>query len=80
MLRLMLGIDTKVISFICCLRILGNSCYSFVRSDTERLQSLTNKQAQEITECKLYISELEERERLLAQNVRLGVLNDKMAV
>ncbi|XP_030532965.1 uncharacterized protein At3g49055 isoform X2 [Rhodamnia argentea] len=39
------------------------------RSDTERLQSLTNKQAQEIAENTLYIKELEERERLLAQNV-----------
>ncbi|PKI50732.1 hypothetical protein CRG98_028874 [Punica granatum] len=38
------------------------------RSDNERLQSLTTKQAQEITENALYIRELEERERLLAQN------------
>lgn len=39
------------------------------RSDTERLQSLTNKQAQQIAENTLYIKELEERERLLAQSV-----------
>ncbi|OWM79546.1 hypothetical protein CDL15_Pgr022958 [Punica granatum] len=39
------------------------------RSDNERLQSLTTKQAQEITENALYIRELEERERLLAQNI-----------
>ncbi|XP_010255341.1 PREDICTED: uncharacterized protein At3g49055-like [Nelumbo nucifera] len=39
------------------------------RSDSERLQSLTEKQAQEIAENKLYIQELEERESRLAQNV-----------
>ncbi|KAF4400222.1 hypothetical protein G4B88_019431 [Cannabis sativa] len=39
------------------------------RSDTERLQSLTDKQAQTIEENKLYIKELEERERVLTQNV-----------
>ena len=39
------------------------------RSDTERLQVLTEKQAKEITENKLYIKELEDRERILAQNV-----------
>ncbi|KAI4383119.1 hypothetical protein MLD38_008995 [Melastoma candidum] len=39
------------------------------RSDNERLQSLTSKQAQEIAENALYIKELEERERLLAENV-----------
>ncbi|XP_041010108.1 uncharacterized protein At3g49055 [Juglans microcarpa x Juglans regia] len=39
------------------------------RSDTERLQSLTEKQAQQITENTLYIKELEDRERVLAQNV-----------
>ncbi|XP_054819955.1 uncharacterized protein At3g49055 isoform X2 [Prosopis cineraria] len=39
------------------------------RSDTERLQCLTEKQAKEIAENKLYIKELEDRERVLAQNV-----------
>ncbi|KAI4384776.1 hypothetical protein MLD38_002882 [Melastoma candidum] len=39
------------------------------RSDNERLQSLTNKQAREIAENTLYIKELEERERLLSENV-----------
>ncbi|XP_043716564.1 uncharacterized protein At3g49055 [Telopea speciosissima] len=39
------------------------------RSDTERLQSLTEKQAQKIAESALYIKELEERESMLAQNV-----------
>ncbi|KDP22259.1 hypothetical protein JCGZ_26090 [Jatropha curcas] len=38
------------------------------RSDNERLQSLTEKQAQQIAENTLYIKELEERERLLVQN------------
>lgn len=41
----------------------------FARSDTERLQSLTEKQAQDIAENMLYIKELEDRERMLAQNV-----------
>ncbi|XP_021727505.1 uncharacterized protein At3g49055-like [Chenopodium quinoa] len=39
------------------------------RSDTERLQSLTEKQAQKITEQIVYIKELEERERNLTKNV-----------
>ncbi|KAK9147484.1 hypothetical protein Scep_006241 [Stephania cephalantha] len=39
------------------------------RSDNERLQSLTEKQAQEIAECTSYMRELEERENMLAQNV-----------
>ncbi|GMY39576.1 ATP binding protein, putative, partial [Fagus crenata] len=38
-------------------------------SDTERLQSLTEKQAQQITENTQYIKELEDRERVLVQNV-----------
>lgn len=41
----------------------------YARSDTERLQSLTEKQAQQIAENTLYIKELEDRERVLAQNV-----------
>lgn len=41
----------------------------FARSDTERLQSLAEKQAQDIAENMLYIKELEDRERILAQNV-----------
>ena len=39
------------------------------RSDTESLQSLTEKQAQQITENTLYTKELEVRERALIQNV-----------
>ncbi|KAK6925834.1 hypothetical protein RJ641_007553 [Dillenia turbinata] len=39
------------------------------RSDTERLQSLTEKQSQKIVENTLYIKELEDRETMLAQNV-----------
>lgn len=39
------------------------------RSDNERLQSLTEKQAQKIAENTLYIKELEDRETVLAQNV-----------
>ncbi|GAB4826347.1 hypothetical protein Ancab_009213 [Ancistrocladus abbreviatus] len=39
------------------------------RSDIERLQSLTEKQAQEIAAQTLYIKELEDRETLLTQNV-----------
>ena len=39
------------------------------RSDTERLQSLAEKQARDIAENGLYIEELEYRERVLAQNV-----------
>ncbi|KAM1183738.1 hypothetical protein ACFX13_002037 [Malus domestica] len=39
------------------------------RSDTERLQSLAEKQAQQISENTQYIKELENRERVLTQNV-----------
>ncbi|KAH7538042.1 hypothetical protein FEM48_Zijuj03G0157300 [Ziziphus jujuba var. spinosa] len=39
------------------------------RSNTERLQSLIEKQAQDIAENMLYIKELEDREKKLAQNV-----------
>ncbi|KAH7538051.1 hypothetical protein FEM48_Zijuj03G0158200 [Ziziphus jujuba var. spinosa] len=39
------------------------------RSNTENLQSLTEKQAQDIAEKMLYIKELEDREKKLAQNV-----------
>ncbi|KAI3873425.1 hypothetical protein MKW98_008077 [Papaver atlanticum] len=39
------------------------------RSETERLQSLTEKQAHEIAELTLYIKDLEERETSLSQNV-----------
>ncbi|XP_052204742.1 uncharacterized protein At3g49055 isoform X2 [Diospyros lotus] len=39
------------------------------RSDTERLQSLTEIQAQKISENALYIKALEDRETMLAQNV-----------
>ncbi|KAF7149007.1 hypothetical protein RHSIM_Rhsim03G0188000 [Rhododendron simsii] len=39
------------------------------RSDTERLQTLMEKQAQKIVENTLYIKELEDRETMLTQNV-----------
>ncbi|KAH7538047.1 hypothetical protein FEM48_Zijuj03G0157800 [Ziziphus jujuba var. spinosa] len=39
------------------------------RSNTEHLQSLTEKQAQDIAENMLYIKQLEDREKKLAQNV-----------
>ncbi|KAJ4956068.1 hypothetical protein NE237_012851 [Protea cynaroides] len=39
------------------------------RSDTERLQCLSEKQAQKIEENGLYIKELEERESMLTENV-----------
>ncbi|KAJ8771480.1 hypothetical protein K2173_026657 [Erythroxylum novogranatense] len=47
------------------------------RSDTERLQSLANKQAQEIADDRLYIKNLEDRERILAQNVEELLLEIK---
>ena len=47
----------------------------YARSDTERLQCLTEKQAKEIVENKLYIKELEDRERILAQNVTTYLIN-----
>ncbi|RDY03645.1 hypothetical protein CR513_12737, partial [Mucuna pruriens] len=55
-------------------RSLGES-----RSDTERLQCLTEKQAKEIVENKLYIKELEDRERILAQNVEEFLMEIKAA-
>lgn len=39
------------------------------RSDNERLQSLTKKQARQIEDHLMYIQELEDRERVLSQNV-----------
>ncbi|KAF3432966.1 hypothetical protein FNV43_RR24068 [Rhamnella rubrinervis] len=47
------------------------------RSDTERLQNLAEKQAQDIAENMLYIKELEDRERILAQNVEELVVEVK---
>ncbi|KAJ4706005.1 putative ATP binding protein [Melia azedarach] len=47
------------------------------RSDTERLQSLTVKQAKTIEENMLYIKELEDRERVLAQSVEELLLEIK---
>lgn len=49
------------------------------RSDIERLQSLTKRQAQQITEQELYIKELEERETMLTQNVEELLLEMKDA-
>ncbi|KAK7279932.1 hypothetical protein RJT34_24993 [Clitoria ternatea] len=49
------------------------------RSDTERLQCLTEKQAKEIVENKVYIKELEARERILAQNVEEFLVQIKEA-
>ncbi|KAF3775809.1 Uncharacterized protein EJ110_NYTH49595 [Nymphaea thermarum] len=39
------------------------------RADNERLQQLTEKQAQKLSENHLYIKDLEERENMLTQNV-----------
>ncbi|KAL2920701.1 hypothetical protein RDABS01_012192 [Bienertia sinuspersici] len=39
------------------------------RSETERLQNLTEKQAIRISELTVYVKELEDRERILTQNV-----------
>lgn len=47
------------------------------RSDTERLQSLTEKQAQQIAENMLYIKELEDRERVLTENVEALMIEIK---
>ncbi|KAK2653902.1 hypothetical protein Ddye_013758 [Dipteronia dyeriana] len=47
------------------------------RSDTERLQSLTAKQAKTIEENMLYIKELEDRERVLTENVEELLLEIK---
>ncbi|TKY51315.1 hypothetical protein E2542_SST22826 [Spatholobus suberectus] len=55
-------------------RSLGES-----RSDTERLQCLTEKQAKEIEENKFYIKELEDRERILTQNVEKFLMEIKAA-
>ncbi|XP_061997253.1 uncharacterized protein At3g49055 [Rosa rugosa] len=49
------------------------------RSDTERLQSLTEKQAQQIAENMLYIKELEDRERVLTENVEAHMIEMKDA-
>ncbi|PRQ60124.1 hypothetical protein RchiOBHm_Chr1g0377801 [Rosa chinensis] len=49
------------------------------RSDTERLQSLTEKQAQQIAENMLYIKELEDRERVLTENVEAQMIEMKDA-
>ncbi|KAI4351711.1 hypothetical protein L6164_006042 [Bauhinia variegata] len=49
------------------------------RSETERLQCLTEKQAKDIAENKLYIKELEDRERVLAQNVEEFLMEIKEA-
>lgn len=49
--------------------VIDYCCYA--RSDTERLQSLTEKQAQKLEENTLYIKELEDREMVLAQNVSI---------
>ncbi|XP_048326793.1 uncharacterized protein At3g49055 [Ziziphus jujuba] len=47
------------------------------RSSTEHLQSLTEKQAQDFAENMLYIKELEDREKKLAQNVEELLLKIK---
>lgn len=52
----------------------------YARSDTERLHSLTEKQAQEIAENVQYIKELEDRERLLTQNVMTNFIEHVMNV
>ncbi|KAM7504773.1 hypothetical protein LguiB_003677 [Lonicera macranthoides] len=47
------------------------------RSDTERLQSLTEKRDQKLAENTMYIKELEDREMMLAQNVEELLLEIK---
>lgn len=47
------------------------------RSDTERLQTLMEKQAQKIAENTLYIKELEDRETMLTQNVEETLMEIK---
>ncbi|KAK2458065.1 golgin subfamily A member [Trifolium repens] len=49
------------------------------RSDTERLQCLAEKQIKEIEENKLYIKELEDRERILTQKVDEFFIESKEA-
>lgn len=49
------------------------------RSDAERLQSLAEKQAHIISENEFYIKELEDRERMLAQNVEELVVEMKQS-
>ncbi|KAH7538064.1 hypothetical protein FEM48_Zijuj03G0159500 [Ziziphus jujuba var. spinosa] len=49
------------------------------RSNNEHLQSLTEKHAQDIVENMLYIKELEDRERMLAQNVERLMVKIKEA-
>ncbi|CAK8573485.1 unnamed protein product [Lathyrus sativus] len=49
------------------------------RSDTERLQCLAERQNKEIAENKLYIKELEDRERILAHNVEEFLMEIKEA-
>ncbi|KAK2404576.1 golgin subfamily A member [Trifolium repens] len=49
------------------------------RSDTERLQCLAEKQIKEIEENKLYIKELEDRERILTQKVEEFFIESKEA-
>ncbi|KAL5069849.1 hypothetical protein RYX36_020736 [Vicia faba] len=49
------------------------------RSDTERVHCLVERQNKEIAENKLYIKELEDRERVLAQNVEEFLMEIKEA-
>ncbi|KAE9464854.1 hypothetical protein C3L33_03231, partial [Rhododendron williamsianum] len=49
----------------------------YPRSDTERLQTLMEKQAQKIAENTLYIKELEDRETMLTQNVEETLMEIK---
>ena len=46
-----------------------------VRSESERLQSLTEMQAHKMAEYVMYIKELEDRELILTQKVSIFSLN-----
>ncbi|XP_074281714.1 uncharacterized protein At3g49055 [Silene latifolia] len=49
------------------------------RSDSERLENLTEKQVQQITELTVYIKELEDQKRILTQNVEGFLIEIKSA-
>jgi hypothetical protein len=68
----MLPVKKKMLGFACLLVI--TNWFLHVRSDAERLQSLVQKQDKEIAENILYIKELEDRERVQAQNVIIGLI------
>lgn len=68
----MLPVKKNMLGFACLLVV--TNWFLHVRSDAERLQSLVQKQDKEIAENMLYIKELEDRERVQAQNVIIGLI------